>query len=65
MEDIEELYIEFQSELNIACWSFYTWKNIHNIATGDKKIHHALNKESIIMEHYFIFTAKRFFQRYW
>ena len=47
MGDIEELYQEFKKELNIACWSFYTWKNIHNIATGDKKIHHALNRNPL------------------
>ena len=47
MEDIEELYKEFQSELNTACWSFYTWKNIHNIAAGDKKVHHALNRNPL------------------
>ena len=47
MGDIEELYKEFQSELNTACWSFYTWKNIHNIAAGDKKVHHALNRNPL------------------
>ena len=47
MEDIEKLYKEFQSEVNVACWSFYTWKNIHNIAAGDKKVHHALNRNPL------------------
>jgi len=47
MEDIEKLYKEFQSELNIACSSFYTWKNIRNIAAGDKKVHHALNRNPL------------------
>jgi len=47
MEDIEELYKEFQSELNIACWSLYAWKNIKNIAAKDDKIYHALNKNSL------------------
>ena len=47
MEDIEKLYKEFQSEVNVACWSFYTWKNIHNIAAGDKKVHHASNRNKL------------------
>ena len=47
MGDIEELYKEFQSELNIACWSFYTWKNIKNIAVDDKKVYHALNRNAL------------------
>ena len=47
MEDIEKLYKEFQSEVNVACWSFYTWKNIHSIAAGDKKVHHALNRNPL------------------
>jgi hypothetical protein len=47
MEDIEELYKEFQSELNVACWSFYTWKNIHNIAVDDKEVYRALNRKSL------------------
>jgi len=47
MGEIEELYEEFQSEVNVACWSFYTWKNIHNIAAGDKKVHHALNRNPL------------------
>ena len=47
MGDIEKLYKEFQSEVNVACWSFYTWKNIHNIAAGDKKVHHALNRNPL------------------
>lgn len=45
--DIEELYKEFQRELNVACSSFYAWKNIHNIAAKDDKIYHALNKNSL------------------
>jgi DNA-binding ferritin-like protein len=44
MKDIEELYKEFQKELRLACWSFYTWKNINNIAVKDKKVYHALNR---------------------
>ena len=44
--DIGELYKEFQSELKVACSSFYAWKNIHNIAAKDDKIYHALNKNS-------------------
>ena len=47
MVEIEELYKEFESEVNVACWSFYTWKNIHNVAAGDKKIHHALNRNPL------------------
>jgi len=47
MGDIEKLYKEFQSEINIACWSFYTWKNIHNIAAEDKKVHQALNGNAL------------------
>ena len=47
MGDIEKLYKEFQSEVNIACWSFYTWKNIRDIAAGDKKVHHALNRNPL------------------
>ena len=47
MKDIEELYKEFQSELNIACWSFYTWKNIKNIAVDNKKVYHALNRNAL------------------
>ncbi len=47
MGDIEELYKVFQSELNVACSSFYAWKNIHNIAAKDDKIYHALNKNSL------------------
>jgi len=47
MKKIEELYKEFQSEVNVACWSFYTWKNIHNIAAKDNKIYRALNKNSL------------------
>jgi len=47
MEDIEKLYKEFQSEVNVVCWSFYTWKNIHNIAAGDKKVYHALNRNAL------------------
>jgi len=44
MGNMEELYKVFQEELNIACSSFYTWKNIRNIAAGDKKVHRALNR---------------------
>jgi hypothetical protein len=47
MGDIEELYKEFQSELNIACRSFYAWKNINNVAAVDKKVHHALNRNKL------------------
>jgi hypothetical protein len=47
MGDIEESYKEFQSEVNVACSSFYAWKNIHNIAAKDDKIYHALNKNSL------------------
>ena len=47
MKDIEELYKVFQEELNIACSSFYTWKNIRNIAASDKKVHHALNRNPL------------------
>jgi len=47
MVDIEELYKEFQEELNIACPSFYAWKNIHNVAAGDKKVYHALNRNAL------------------
>jgi len=47
MGDIEKLYKEFQSEVNVACWSFYTWKNIHKIAAGDKKVHHTLNRNPL------------------
>jgi len=47
MVEIEELYKEFESEVNVACWSFYTWKNIHNMAAGDKKVHHALNRNPL------------------
>jgi hypothetical protein len=47
MKDIEELYKEFDKELNLACWSFYTWKSIKNIAAEDKKILHALNKNPL------------------
>ena len=42
MRDIEELYQEFHKELRIACRSFYTWKNIQNIAKEDKNILSAL-----------------------
>ena len=48
MEDIEKLYKEFQSEVNVACWSFYTRENIHNIAAGDKKVHRALNRNPLL-----------------
>ena len=47
MGDIDELYKEFQSELNIACWSFYAWKNIQNIAVDDKKVYCALNRNRL------------------
>jgi len=47
MGDIEELYKEFQSELNVACLFFYTCKNIKNIAVGDKKVYHALNRNKL------------------
>jgi hypothetical protein len=47
MVEIEELYKEFESEVNVACWSFYAWKNIRDIAAGDKKVHHALNRNPL------------------
>ena len=47
MRVIEELYQEFHKELRIACWSFYTLKNIRNIAKEDKKILRALNKNPL------------------
>jgi hypothetical protein len=47
MGDIEELYKEFESELNIASRSFYTWRNIKKIAANDEKIHHALNGNAL------------------
>jgi len=47
MVEIEELYKEFESEVNVACWSFYTWKNIRDMAAGDKKVHHALNRNPL------------------
>ncbi len=47
MGDIEEAYKEYQSELNIACWSFYAWKNIQNIAADDKKVYCALNRNRL------------------
>ena len=47
MGDIEELYKEFQSELNIACSSFYAWKNIKKIAAEDNKAYHALNRNAL------------------
>jgi len=47
MVNIEELYKEFQSEVNAACWSFYTWKNIKNIAVEDKNIYRALNRNAL------------------
>jgi len=47
MVDVEELYKEFENELNVACWSFYAWKNIKNIAVDDKKVHHALNRNPL------------------
>lgn len=48
MEEIEELYEEFQSEVNIACRSFYTWKNIRDTITGDKKAYRALNRNPLL-----------------
>jgi len=47
MEDIEDLYKEFQRELDIACRSFYAWKNIKNISAEDKKVYHALNRNAL------------------
>ena len=47
MGDIEELYKEFESEINVACWSFYAWKNINNIAVGDEKTYHALSRNAL------------------
>ena len=47
MGDIEELYKEFQSEINAACWSFYAWKNIKNIAIDDKIVYRALNRNAL------------------
>ena len=47
MGDIEDLYKEFESEINVACWSFYAWKNINNIAVGDEKTYHALNRNAL------------------
>ena len=47
MGDIEELYKEFQSEINAACWSFYAWKNIKDIAVDDKIVYRALNRNAL------------------
>ena len=47
MGDIEELYEEFQSEVNAACWSFYTWKNIKDITVDEKKVRRALNRNPL------------------
>jgi len=47
MGNIEELYEEFQSEVNAACWSFYTWKNIKDITAGDKEVRRALNRNPL------------------
>jgi hypothetical protein len=47
MGDIEELYKEFESEINVASWSFYAWKNINNIAVSDEKTYHVLNRNAL------------------
>ncbi|MDD5014550.1 MAG: hypothetical protein PHW73_05545 [Atribacterota bacterium] len=47
MVEIEELYKEFEKQLNIACQSFYAWKNIKKIAAEDNRVYHALNRNAL------------------
>jgi hypothetical protein len=47
LEELEEFYREFHKEFQIACSSFYAWKNINNIAVSDKKVYHALNRNAL------------------
>jgi len=47
MYKIGDLCNLFHNELITACWSFYGWKNIKKIASTDKEIRTAINKNTI------------------
>jgi len=47
MEDLKRLHKLFRNEVTTACWSFFVWKSINNIASGNKEIYNALNENAL------------------
>jgi len=47
MDEMEKLLNEFRGEVTNATWSFFVWKEINNIASGDREIYQSLNKNAV------------------
>jgi len=47
MNNIERLLKLFRDEVTTACWAFFVWKTINNTASGDAKVHKALNENAV------------------
>ncbi len=45
--DIEELLKELDQEITVAAQAFFAWKSIHNVASKDKSVEQALNKNAL------------------
>lgn len=43
MHSVEDLLKEYEGEVDVAVWSFYTWKHIGKLAVRDRDIWEALN----------------------
>jgi len=47
MDSIERLLKLFRDEVITACWAFFVWKTINNMASGDPEVHKALNENAV------------------